>query len=79
MAAGRSGPEGIAIGVYANAFVPQRADAQANRSFTEIRPDLTPSGYSAWVKDWQNRGARIVGGCCGIGPELIAEMRRRLP
>ena len=78
-AAGRSGPAGIAIGVYANAFVPQRADAQANSSFTDIRPDLTPSGYSAWVQDWQNRGARIVGGCCGIGPEHIAEMRRRIP
>lgn len=78
-AAGGRGSANIAIGVYANAFEPQRADAQANSSYTDIRPDLTPSGYWNWVQDWRARGARIVGGCCGIGPEHIAEMRLHCP
>ncbi len=78
-AANRDGPNGIAIGVYANAFAPQRADAQANSGFTDIRSDLTPAGYCAWMQDWLARGARIVGGCCGIGPEHIAQMRQHRP
>ncbi|HXQ32353.1 MAG TPA: homocysteine S-methyltransferase family protein [Steroidobacteraceae bacterium] len=70
-AAGRVGDGGIAIGVYANAFAPQRADATANSGLSAIRSDLTPAGYRKWVEDWLGRGATIVGGCCGIGPEHI--------
>ncbi len=62
----------IEIGVYANAFMPQRADAEANSDLTTIRADLTPEGYLRWVREWIELGARIVGGCCGIGPEHIA-------
>jgi S-methylmethionine-dependent homocysteine/selenocysteine methylase len=72
-AAGAAG-ESIRIGVYANAFAPQRADAKANSNFTEIRADLTPAGYLGWAQDWVGRGAAIVGGCCGIGPEHIREL-----
>jgi len=32
----------------------------------------------AWARDWVARGAGIVGGCCGIGPEHIAELRAAL-
>jgi S-methylmethionine-dependent homocysteine/selenocysteine methylase len=77
-AAGRFGVGGIAIGVYANAFEPQRADAQANSDFTRIRADLTPAGYLAWVEDWLRRDATVVGGCCGIGPEHIHLMHEAL-
>lgn len=66
------------IGVYANAFPPQRADADANADLLMIRADLTPDGYLGWARDWVARGADIVGGCCGIGPEHIAALRMAL-
>jgi S-methylmethionine-dependent homocysteine/selenocysteine methylase len=68
----------VRVGVYANAFPPQRADAEANEDLLAIRADLTPAGYLGWARDWVNRGAGIVGGCCGIGPEHIAELRTAL-
>ncbi len=63
------------IGVYANAFPPQPTEAEANVTLHDIRTDLDPTGYAAFVRDWIDRGASIVGGCCGIGPEHIAAMR----
>ena len=63
------------VGVYANAFPPAGADAQANDQLHAIRADLTPRGYLSWVQDWLGRGAQIVGGCCGIGPEHIRLIR----
>jgi S-methylmethionine-dependent homocysteine/selenocysteine methylase len=72
----RSVPTPIrAIGVYANAFAPSSAAAAANVGLSEIRSDLTPDGYLRWVNDWIDRGAAIVGGCCGIGPEHIRSIR----
>jgi S-methylmethionine-dependent homocysteine/selenocysteine methylase len=73
--AGRSGPE---LGVYANAFPPQGKDAEANAALSAIRADLDPQHYLRFVEDWLNRGANIVGCCCGIGPEHIAAMRKML-
>lgn len=61
------------IGVYANAFPPQREEA-ANEDLSEIRADLTPARYAAFARDWQKLGADIIGGCCGIGPEHIAAL-----
>jgi S-methylmethionine-dependent homocysteine/selenocysteine methylase len=63
------------IGVYANAFPAMRKDAQANGDLKTIRTDLDPTGYLGWVQDWLERGAVIVGGCCGIGPEHIRAIR----
>jgi S-methylmethionine-dependent homocysteine/selenocysteine methylase len=74
-AAHRFGSGGIAIGVYANAFAPQTVAATANGELSEIRTDLTPDGYLGWVEQWVERGATIVGGCCGIGPEHIRRIR----
>ena len=68
----------LQVGVYANAFPPQRADADANEDLLDIRADLTPLGYLGWARDWVGRGAGIVGWCCGIGPEHIAELRAAL-
>jgi S-methylmethionine-dependent homocysteine/selenocysteine methylase len=68
----------IRIGVYANAFENLPKEPQANEEINEIRADLTPRGYLAWVDDWIDRGARIVGGCCGIGPEHIRAIRESL-
>jgi len=66
-----SGRRSLAIGAYANAFAAVRKDAEANSELSEIRSDLTPTGYLGWVNDWIRRSAQIVGGCCGIGPEHI--------
>lgn len=68
----------VRIGVYANAFPAQVANAEANSALLDIRADLTPSGYLGWAQEWVRRGATIVGGCCGIGPEHIAALKAAL-
>jgi S-methylmethionine-dependent homocysteine/selenocysteine methylase len=71
------GPDSpIRIGVYANAFPPMAADAEANTALCPIREDLTPEGYARFAHAWHTAGASILGGCCGIGPEHIAALRR---
>ena len=70
---------GLRIGVYANAFPPVAAAvAEANVELCEIRADMTPPAYLTWARDWVARGASIIGGCCGIGPEHIAMLRAAL-
>jgi S-methylmethionine-dependent homocysteine/selenocysteine methylase len=66
----------LTLGVYANAFPPQDEDAEANAGLSDIRADLDPPRYLRFVQDWLKQGAGIVGGCCGIGPEHIAEIRK---
>jgi S-methylmethionine-dependent homocysteine/selenocysteine methylase len=68
----------LRLGVYANAFPAVSQAAEANSDLLEIRTDLTPEGYLAWVDDWIARGADIVGGCCGIGPEHIRAIRESI-
>jgi len=65
----------IRLGVYANAFPPMAADAEANTALCPIREDLTPEGYGRFAHAWHAAGASILGGCCGIGPEHIAALR----
>ena len=65
---------GMPIGVYANAFSISQDRVQANQGLSPIRADLTPEGYLGWAQDWVARGATIIGGCCGIGPEHIARL-----
>jgi S-methylmethionine-dependent homocysteine/selenocysteine methylase len=66
----------IRLGVYANAFPPMAADAEANSALCPIREDLTPEGYARFAAAWHEAGASILGGCCGIGPEHIAQLRQ---
>ena len=61
-------------GAYANAFPPQPKDATANDGLDELRADLTPPAYLLWAEKWQQQGATLIGGCCGIGPEHIATL-----
>jgi S-methylmethionine-dependent homocysteine/selenocysteine methylase len=68
----------IPIGVYANAFPSQQEDAQANSTLMEIRQDLDPAGYISYVDTWCRLGATIIGGCCGVGPEHIKALHKRL-
>lgn len=66
--------EQIQLGAYANAFPPQPKDATANDGLDELRADLTPPAYLVWAEKWQQQGASVIGGCCGIGPEHIAKL-----
>jgi homocysteine S-methyltransferase len=41
--------------------------------------DATDSGFSEQaVRAWSDAGARMVGGCCRVGPEVIADLSRQL-
>ncbi|WP_164660813.1 homocysteine S-methyltransferase family protein [Tropicibacter sp. Alg240-R139] len=44
----------------------------------EQRTDLAPEAYAAQAMGWVVQGASIVGGCCEVGPEHIAELARQL-
>ncbi|RQW62686.1 homocysteine S-methyltransferase family protein [Vibrio viridaestus] len=64
----------IKLGAYANAFPPQPKDATANDGLDELRADLTPPAYLVWAEKWQEQGATLIGGCCGIGPDHIQQL-----
>lgn len=60
-----------AVGVYANAFPLIAEEATANEVLLEIRKDLDPQSYARFAQGWVDRGASIIGGCCGIRPDHI--------
>ncbi len=57
-------------GAYANTGQP---DAQGRWRDTDARE---PSRYAHYARGWLARGARLLGGCCGTGPEHIARLRQ---
>jgi S-methylmethionine-dependent homocysteine/selenocysteine methylase len=60
------------VGGYANRFVSDHTESgAANDQLSRFRDDLDPDEYGALVEGWIGRGATIVGGCCGMGPEHI--------
>lgn len=75
LAAGVGTGPPVRLGAYANAFAPQQPFIEANAGLSALRADVTPQAYLRWARDWVARGARIIGGCCGVGPEHIAELR----
>lgn len=57
-------------GGYANAFTRVPKDwlldgNKENDGSLTLREDLSPENYSKFVADWLQKGANIVGGCCG--------------
>jgi homocysteine S-methyltransferase len=42
------------------------------------RPPAAPTDFAAAAQTWQALGAKLVGGCCRVGPPEIAAMRRAL-
>lgn len=68
-------------GGYANAFsaIPEgwilKKDGVA---VLGKRRDLTPESYIGYVKEWIEAGAKIVGGCCEVGPEHISYIHDNL-
>lgn len=67
----------VMLGAYGNTFTPRRTDAEANADEAQLRAEITPQAYRAFTDQWQQQGAEIFGGCCGIGPEYIALLADR--
>lgn len=72
---------GKPFGAYANGFTRITAgflqDAPTVEAL-EQRADLDPTAYADFAMKWVAQGATIVGGCCEVGPEHIAELASRL-
>ncbi len=71
---------GPRVGAYANGFT--QIDAAFTQGATvehlHGRSDLGHGEYADVAMGWLDSGARVVGGCCEIGPAHIAEIARRL-
>ena len=59
-----------ALGVYAHSGV----FVMPNWQFNDV---ISPEEYALEAGAWREMGARIIGGCCGIGPAHIAELKKR--
>lgn len=72
---------GKPFGAYANGFT-RISEAFLKDAPTvdalEQRKDLGPTEYADFAMGWVAQGATIVGGCCEVGPDHIAELARRL-
>ena len=70
----------LPVGAYANAFtpIPEKWDFHGDASIPPSRTDVTPEAYSRHAVGWVEAGARIIGGCCEVGPAHIAELNCRL-
>jgi len=64
-------------GAYANAFtpIPPLWEHRSDADLPPPRTDLDPETYAAFAERWIADGARIVGGCCEVGPAHIARLR----
>jgi len=67
------------LGAYANGFTAiDNLLPGGTVSSLEARNDLGPDQYADFALDWIERGARIVGGCCEVGPTHIAALASKL-
>lgn len=64
----------LPIGCYPNAGAPEMASGT-----WRFDPAMTPVRFAEAAGEWVRQGARIVGGCCGTGPEHIHALRAALP
>jgi S-methylmethionine-dependent homocysteine/selenocysteine methylase len=64
------------VGAYANRFVTSHEAESANAYITGYRDDVSPEIYAEYIAAWMASGASILGGCCGMGPDHIAEITR---
>ena len=70
----------IPVGAYANAFtpIPEKWDFHGDASIPPSRIDITPQAYADHAANWLAAGARIIGGCCEVGPAHIEQLNQRL-
>ena len=68
----------LPVGAYANAFtpIPEKWDFHGEESIPPSRTDVTPQAYADHAAGWIAAGARIIGGCCEVGPAHIASLSR---
>ncbi|MDP4925346.1 MAG: homocysteine S-methyltransferase family protein [Alphaproteobacteria bacterium] len=67
------------VGVLANAFpLIEKTYSGANATLHDLRGDITPSSYADYAVKWAASGADIIGGCCGISPDHLREVKNRL-
>jgi len=69
------------LGAYANGFQTITKDFIAGGTTADdlkARRDLGPKTYAEHVMTWLDHGATIVGGCCEVGPDHIAEIHSSL-
>ena len=68
------------VGAYANAFtpIPEKWDFHGEKSIPPSRTDVTPESYADHAANWLAAGARIIGGCCEVGPGHIAQINQKL-
>ncbi|MEP2029342.1 MAG: homocysteine S-methyltransferase family protein [Paracoccaceae bacterium] len=72
---------GKPFGGYANAFEMITEDFLKEKPTVDAlkaRRDMGPRAYAGYVMEWVGLGATVVGGCCEVSPEHIAEIARRL-
>ncbi|EAW30365.1 hypothetical protein GP2143_09175 [marine gamma proteobacterium HTCC2143] len=67
------------VGAYANGFT-SIAALKPGGTVEELqaRQDLSPNGYAKFALSWVDSGAKIIGGCCEVGPAHIAELEQQL-
>jgi S-methylmethionine-dependent homocysteine/selenocysteine methylase len=65
------------LGAYANAFLPRPDDYAANSDVCGTDSTLNADAYCDYASIWLDRGACIVGGCCGIGHSHIKQLASR--
>ncbi|MFH0784327.1 MAG: homocysteine S-methyltransferase family protein [Pseudomonadota bacterium] len=58
------------LGVYAHSGI----FVMPNWQFNNV---ISPEEYAMEAKGWIDMGAQIIGGCCGIGPAHIGELKKR--
>jgi S-methylmethionine-dependent homocysteine/selenocysteine methylase len=64
----------LPTGCYPNAGGPEMASGT-----WRFDPGMTPARFAEAGGEWVKHGVRIVGGCCGTGPDHIRALRTALP
>ncbi|MDG2195751.1 MAG: homocysteine S-methyltransferase family protein [SAR324 cluster bacterium] len=68
-------PHSGTFGAYANGFITvEPYQGHATVDVLKSREEINPQTYAEFGKEWLSMGATILGGCCEIGPEHIAEI-----
>ena len=67
------------VGAYANGFTSIEALTPGGTvDSLEKRNDLNPDKYSNFAINWIKSGAKIIGGCCEVGPKHISKLKENL-
>ncbi len=65
--------DGLPHGLYAHLGQPEETTGW------KFLPHDEPQHYADWMARYLDRGARLIGGCCGTTPTHIAALTRLLP